>query len=126
MLRKDDRVFRTDAAAGGAALAAVVSLLDEDRLDLIDAIDAEQAEIDALHAVSAAAVVDHRIPAAGGVFRLRNADCGLRSGGQGRGGRLGQGRLDLHRRPKCRVVRWLQKPLDLLWLGRTANPFVEA
>ena len=58
-----DGVLGTDPAARRTALLAVVLVLDQDAVELVHAVDAEQAEIDALHAVGAAAVVDHRIPA---------------------------------------------------------------
>src|SRR5690242_2316434 len=85
MLRKYDGVFWADAAAGRAALAAVIRLLDEDRFDSIDAIDPEEAEVDALHAVGAAAIVDDGVPAAGRFVGSGNpegsglgiGDCGL-------------------------------------------------
>src|SRR4029453_3342262 len=63
-----DRILGADAAAGRAAFAAVIGLLAQDRFNLIDSIDSKQAEVDALHAVRAAAVVDHRVPAAAGFF----------------------------------------------------------
>ncbi len=65
VLRKDDRVFRANPAAGRATLAAVIGLLDQDRVQAVDAVHAEQAEVDALHAIRAAAVIDHRIPPPG-------------------------------------------------------------
>ena len=68
VLRKDDRILGANAAAGRAALAAIVRLFHEDRFGTIDAIHAEQAEVDALHAVGATAVIDHRIPAASRFF----------------------------------------------------------
>ena len=58
-----DRLLGTDPAARRTALLAVVLVLDEDAVQLVHAVDAEQAEVDALHAIRAAAVVDHRIPA---------------------------------------------------------------
>src|SRR6202020_2121199 len=63
VLREDDRMLGTNPAARGAALLARVLTLDEDPLLIVEAVDAEQAEIDAFHAIRAAAVVDHRIPA---------------------------------------------------------------
>ena len=48
----------------GQPRLAVVLVLDQDAVQLVHAVDAEQAEVDALHAVGAAAVVDDRIPAA--------------------------------------------------------------
>ena len=64
MLREDDGVLGTNAAARGATLAAVIRLLDQNCFHLVHAVDAEQAKVDALHAVGAAGVVDDRIPAA--------------------------------------------------------------
>ncbi len=66
VLGEDDRLLRADAAARRAALLALVLVLDHDPFERIDAVDAEQAEVEALHAVRAAAVVDHRIPAPAG------------------------------------------------------------
>lgn len=66
---KDDGICRADTAAGGTAFLAAVLLFHEDAVECIDAVDTEQAEVDAFHAVGAAAVVDHGIPAAAGVFR---------------------------------------------------------
>src|SRR5207237_18969 len=120
VLREDDRVLGTDATARRATLPAVVGLLDEDRLDLIDAVHAKQAKIDALHAVGAAAVVDHWIPAAADFVRLRNADCGLRSNGC----RL-RGGLNLYRWTKRRVVCGGSIPLHLRWTRRPADPVVQ-
>jgi hypothetical protein len=78
---KDDRVLGTDAAARRAALLAVVLLFDEDAVERIDAVHAEQAEVDALHAVRAAAVVDNGIPAA--LDRLGSARRSPVAGGAG-------------------------------------------
>src|SRR5438094_5537955 len=63
VLRKDDGVLRANPTARRAATLAVVLILHQDALILIDAVDPKQAKIDALHAVGAATVVDHRIPA---------------------------------------------------------------
>src|SRR5262249_41785705 len=66
-----DGVLGTDPAARGAAALAVALVLDQDAVERVHAIDAEQAEVDALHAIGAAAVVDDRIPAAiGGLQQL--------------------------------------------------------
>jgi hypothetical protein len=97
VLRENDRVLGAHAAARGASLAAVVRLLHENRLGVIDAIYPEQAEIDALHAVRAAAEIDHRIPAAAGVFidtrqGSRHTSCVVRRQGRRGQRRRGQGR----------------------------------
>ena len=68
VLREDDRVLRADTTACGATLAAVVGLLDEDGFLGVDAVDAEEAEVDALQAIRAAAEVDDRVPPPVGVF----------------------------------------------------------
>jgi hypothetical protein len=65
---EDDGIGGADAAAGGAAFFAAVLLFDEDAIEGIDAVDAEEAEVDALHTVGAAAVVDDGVPASAGVF----------------------------------------------------------
>ena len=64
----DDGVLGANAAASRAAFAAVVGLLDQNRLDAVDTIDTEQAEVDALHAVGAAAEVDDRVPSSRRLF----------------------------------------------------------
>src|SRR5262249_5957319 len=64
VIGEHDRMFGTDPAARGATFLAVVLVVDQDAGVLIDAVDAEQAEIDALHAVRAPAIVDHGVPAA--------------------------------------------------------------
>ena len=62
VLGKQDRRFRADPRARRAVRLAVVLLLHRDLLGAIDAVDVEQAEGQALHAVGAAVVVDHREP----------------------------------------------------------------
>ena len=68
VLREDDRVFGANATARGATLAAVVGLFDEDGFLGVDAVDAEEAEVDALQAIRAAAEVDDRVPPPVSVF----------------------------------------------------------
>ncbi len=85
VLRKDDRILGAHATAGGTALAAVVRLFDENRLLLVNAVHTEQAEIDALHAIGAPTVVNHRIPAADRCLvdssaRVDRARCGVTVG----------------------------------------------
>ena len=63
VIGEHDGLLGTDPAARRTAALAVVLVLDDDAVQLVHAVDAEQAEIEALHAVGAAAVVDHRIPA---------------------------------------------------------------
>src|SRR5262249_23325837 len=58
-----DRVLRANSAARGTALFAAVLVLDQNAVLLVHAVDAEQAKVDALHAIGAAAVVDNGIPA---------------------------------------------------------------
>src|SRR5262249_25619112 len=58
-----DGVLGADPAARRAAALAVVLALHQDAVLRVHAVDAEQAEIQALHAIRAAAVVDHRVPA---------------------------------------------------------------
>src|SRR5205807_1236438 len=56
VIGKHDCLLRTDPAARGATLLAIVLIFDGKPFVLIDAIDAEEAEIDALHAIGATAV----------------------------------------------------------------------
>src|SRR5262249_20146603 len=64
VIGEHDGVFRTDPRTGRTAALAVVLVLDVDALGLVDAVDAEQAEIEALHAIRTAAVIDDRVPSA--------------------------------------------------------------
>src|SRR5262249_42712638 len=63
VVREHDGVLGTDPAAGRTTALAVVLVLNHQTVQRIDAVDAEQAEIETLHAVGAAAVVDDGIPA---------------------------------------------------------------
>ena len=58
-----DGLLGTDATARGATAFASVLILDDQAIQTVNAVDAEQAEIQALHAIRAAAVINHRIPA---------------------------------------------------------------
>ena len=63
VMRKNNGIGRTDATAGRTAFLAVVLLLHQNPIKSIHPVDAKQTEVDALHAVRAAAVINHRIPA---------------------------------------------------------------
>src|SRR5262249_21665961 len=64
VFRKDDRMLRADATAGRTTTLAIVLIFNQNTLVLIHSINAEEAKIDALHAICAATVIDHGIPAA--------------------------------------------------------------
>ncbi len=51
VLRKDNRVLRTNAAACRATFATIVGLFDQNGFDTIDAVDTKQTKIDAFHAL---------------------------------------------------------------------------
>src|SRR5207253_1297947 len=61
---KHDRMLGTDPAARRTAAFAIVLVFHGDALEAVHAVDAEQAEIDALHAIGAATVIDDRVPTA--------------------------------------------------------------
>src|SRR5581483_2736143 len=59
---EDDGILRADPAARRAPAFAIVLALDQNFVGVISPVDAEEAEINALKAVGAARVINHRIP----------------------------------------------------------------
>ena len=77
ILREHDRDFGADARAGRAIGLAVALVLDLNLAVRRHAVDVEQAEAQALHAVGAARVVDHREPGLPGAARPAPAGLAL-------------------------------------------------
>lgn len=54
--------------AGGAALFAIVLIVDVNTVVIIEPVHAKETEIDAFHAIGASTVINDRIPSASGRF----------------------------------------------------------
>ncbi|MCA9210696.1 MAG: hypothetical protein KDA55_20195, partial [Planctomycetales bacterium] len=62
VLREDNRILRADPTASRTTFATIVRLLNQNGFLAVDSRYAEQTKVDSLHAIRAAAEVNHRIP----------------------------------------------------------------